>query len=169
LSVKSRAGWQFFSVGGVSFVANLFRGIEVSYITAFTASLVFASATFIPAGSFAVGAPTMCRDLRRLLLLGSACYLIEASLKASGLASSISYATEIEHVKSIVCVMALAIAILTRSRRSIIASFTIIITSLIVRPSTSLLVATAICLPLAFAMRRGFRKTCAADSGCPLW
>jgi hypothetical protein len=132
LSVKSRAGWQFFSVGGVSFVANLFRGIEVSYITAFTASLVFASATFIPAGSFAVGAPTMCRDLRRLLLLGSACYLIEASL-------------------------------------SIIASFTIIIASLIVRPSTSLLVATAICLPLAFAMRRGFRKTCATDSGCPLW
>jgi hypothetical protein len=149
----------FFFVAGVSFGANLLRGIEVSYITAFTASLVFASATFIPAGSFAVDAPTMCRDLRRLLLLGSACYLFEASLKAAGLASSISYATEIEHVKSIVCVMALAIAILTRSKRSITAAIAIIIASLIVRPSTSLLIATAICMPLAVAMRSGFHRT----------
>jgi hypothetical protein len=152
----------FFFVAGVSFVANLLQGIEVSYITAFTASLVFASASFIPAGSFAVDAVTVSRDIHRLLLLGSVCYLLEASLKASGLTASISYAPEIEHVKSIVCVMGLAIAILTRSQRSLIIFLAITVASLIVRPSTSLLIATAVCMPLAYALRGGFRRTCGA-------
>ncbi|HEY2755764.1 MAG TPA: hypothetical protein VGJ01_08470 [Pseudolabrys sp.] len=152
----------FFVVAAVGFAANLLRGIEVSYISAFTASLVFASASFIPAGAFAVNVSTVCRDLRRLFLLGSVCYLFEASLKASGFAASISYAPEIQHVKSIVCVMGIAIAILTRSQRSIIIFLTITIASLIVRPSTSLLIATVICMPLAYALRSGLRRTYSA-------
>jgi hypothetical protein len=58
--------------------------------------------------------------------------------------------------------MGLAIAILTRSQRSIIIFLAIIIASLIVRPSTSLLIATAVCMPLAYALRGGFRRTCGA-------
>jgi hypothetical protein len=149
----------FFFVAAIGFAANLRRGIEVSYISAFTASLVFASASFIPTGAFTVDVSRACRDIQRLFLLGSVCYLFEASLKASGIAASISYAPEIQHVKSIVCVMGLATAILTRSRRSIFVFIAITLASLIVRPSTSLLIATATCMPLAYALRSGFRRT----------
>jgi hypothetical protein len=154
----------FFVATGLVYVANLRRGIEVSYITAFTASLVFAAAVFIPAGGFAVDADRTCRDLRMLLLLGSICYLVEASLKASGLASSVSYAVEIEHVKSIVCVMGLSLSVLMRSRQSMFLFAAIAAASIVVRPSSTLLVASAICVPLAFALRAGLRRTYAAAS-----
>lgn len=154
----------FFFVTAVGYAANLLRGIEISYITAFTASLVFAAAAFIPAGGFAIDSARACRDLRTLLLLGSICYLLEASLKRFELATSISYAPEIEHVKSIVCVIGLSLCVLTRSGRSMTAFLVIIAASLVVRPSSTLLLVSAICVPLAFALRGGFRRTYVAAS-----
>jgi len=147
----------FFVVTGIGYAVNLMRGIEVSYLTAFTAPLVFAAAAFIPAGKFAVDGARVCRDLLMLLLLGSVCYLVEASLKRFGV--PVSYAPEIEHVKSIVCVMGLSMAVLMRSRRWVLVFLAIIAASLVVRPSSTLLVAAALCAPLALALRNGLRRT----------
>lgn len=148
----------FFLATGVGFLANLLRGVEVSYITAFTAPLVFAAAALIPPHRLPVNAAGVCRDFRALFLLASVCYLVEAALKAWGAGSSIFYAPEVEHVKSIVCVMGLSFAILTRRGGSAVLLLAIIVASLAVRPSSTLFVATALCTPLAFALRDGFRR-----------
>jgi hypothetical protein len=149
----------FFLATGLSYVANLRRGIEVSYITAFTASLIFAVATFIPPGRFTINAPRMCRTLLRLFLLGSVCYLLEAALKRAGAITSLSFAADIEHVKSIVCVIGLSLSILTRAHRYSLAFLAIIAASLAVRPSSTLLVASVICVPLSLALRTGRART----------
>lgn len=152
----------FFVATGVSFTTNLLRGIDVSYVTAFTASLAFSAAAFMPAKRFRVDAADICRDLRALFLLGSACYLLEASLKASGLGASFSYAPEIQQVKSIVCVLGVSLAILTRRGRLALLLLGITAVSLAVRPSSTLFIATAVCAPLSLALRGGFRRTYAA-------
>lgn len=148
----------FFVAAGTGFVLNAAKGIEVSYVTSFTAPLAFATAFFIPAERMPVNTAAACRSLRALFLLGSACYLIEASLKASGTATSFSYAPEIEHVKSIVCVLGLALACLTGARRDMALLLAITIASLAVRPSSTLLVAVVACVPLAYAFRHGLRR-----------
>lgn len=154
----------FFLVTGIVFAINLTRRVEISYVTAFTAPLVFAAAAFLPPWRFTVDASIVCRDLRRLFLLGSVCYLCEASLKASGVARSFSYAAEIEHVKSIVCVFAFCLALLTRNRAYAILVSAIIAASLAVRPSSTLLVSVAVCGPLSWAMAAGRKRTAAAGA-----
>lgn len=155
----------FFVVTGITFAVNVFiYDIPVSYVTAFTASLVFAAAAFIPQGRFVVDSDRITRRLCLLFTVGSAFYLVEAVLKAGNLGAALMYSPIIEHVKSIVCVLGLCLGILSRQRAMVILLSLITVAALVVRPSSTLVIALLVCAPIAFSLREesiGFARASA--------
>ena len=144
----------FFIATGLVFTINFFvYDYRESYISAFIAPLVFALAIFIPANTVVVDSSKIVRDLTFLLSVASVFYLVEAIIKPLDIVASLTPLHEVQVHKSIVCVLALSLCILTR--RNALAAFVAAVTilALALRPLSTLVLALTCCLPLAIALR----------------
>ena len=104
----------FFFVTGLAFAFNFFiYGERQSYISAFISPLVFSVAIFIPPNSTTLDAGRIVRSLMYLLSVAAVFYLVEAIIKPLDLASSITPLHEVQLLKSMNCVLALCLSILT--------------------------------------------------------
>ena len=104
----------FFIVTGVSFAVRFFFYDErLSYISAFISPLVFSLAIFIPPNTVMIDARRIVRGLTFLFSAGSIFYLIEAVIKPLDIVRSLTPLGEVQIHKSLICVLALCLCILT--------------------------------------------------------
>jgi drug/metabolite transporter (DMT)-like permease len=144
----------FFVITGLVFAINFFFYDErESYISAFIAPLVFSLSIFIPPNSVIIDTGKITRGLTLLFSVGSVFYLIEAIVKPLDIVRGLTPLHEVQVHKSIICVLALCLCILTR--RNILGIFIAAVTvaALLLRPLSTLVLALACCLPIAFALR----------------
>jgi hypothetical protein len=144
----------FFFITTMVFVFNLINyGYRLSYSAAFTSSLLFAAAAFIPPSAVLVDAT---RISRQILLMFFACtifYLGETIFKSTKIGQSLSSASGIEFGKSIVSVLGLCLAILLRRTLFVFLFAGVTALALIVRPSSTLVLGIITCIPLAFLLQ----------------
>lgn len=144
----------FFLITASAFVANYFAYNErQSYMSAFVAPLVFSVAIFIPPNVATIDARKIVRDLTFLLSGGAVFYLVEAIVKPLDTVSSLVNLHEVQVHKSLICVLALCLCILTG--RNFLALFVAAVTllALLLRPMSTLVLACICCLPIAIALR----------------
>ena len=144
----------FFFVMGLAFALNfLIYDQRQSYISAFVAALVFSLSIVIPQNAIMLDARRITRDLTLLFSVGAVFYLVEAIVKPLDLVKNLVFLNEVQFLKSINCVLALSICILTG--RKTLALFLAVVTviALILRPTSTLVLALICCLPLAVALR----------------
>jgi hypothetical protein len=145
----------FFFIFGGGFLVNLvFYGVKVSYVTAFTSSLIFAAAAFVPSGAVVFDGRRILKQLLLLFSFGTVCYLVEILLKFAGdFGQNYVYFRDIEPTKPVVCVLAICLSILLD--RKFHASVLIAITAvtLVLRPTSSVLILLVVCGVLAVALR----------------
>lgn len=145
----------FFIATGLSFAVNFFAYYERnSYISAFISPLVFCLTIFIPPNSLMLDARKIVRVLTILFSAGAVFYLIEAAVKWLGLGIGIASLDEVQILKSMSCLLALCLCILTG--RKILALLVAVVTvaAFMLRPVSTLVLALAFCLPIAIALRR---------------
>lgn len=144
----------FFIVTGSVFVLNkTVYGTDVSYVSAFTAPLVFATALFIPAHAFTVDSKRLIEQLLIVFAIGIVFYMIESFIKTSGSTGAIVYSMEMDHVKSVVCVLGVCLCVLTGKRALAAFLLVLIAVALAARPTSTLVVSLAVCVPLAMALK----------------
>ena len=133
----------FFVVTAISFTINvIFYDERSSYVSAFTSSLVFAVAAFIPPSAIKLDASRILNQILFVLLLASTFYMLETILK-----------TNDEHVKSIICVLGLCLCILA-GRHALAGIFAVItVVALLMRPTSTLAIALMICIPLSLMLK----------------
>lgn len=144
----------FFVVTGSLFAFNFFVYEErESYISAFIAPLVFSLAIFIPPNTIALDARKIIKDLTLVLAVGAVFYLVEAVIKPLNFVSNIVSLHEVQVHKSLICVLALCLSILTG--RNALTLFLAVVTAvaLVLRPMSTLVLALMCCLPIAIALR----------------
>jgi len=144
----------FFVVTGVSFAVRFFIYDErLSYISAFLSPLVFSLAIFIPPNTVMIDVRRIVRVLTFLFSVGSVFYLIEAIIKPFNIVRSLTPLGEVQIHKSLICVLALCLCIL--SGRKTLGLFVAVVTAiaLSLRPVSTLVLALACCLPIAIALR----------------
>ena len=137
----------FFVATGLVFAINFFLYDErESYISAFIASLVFSLAIFIPSNSIMLNSGKITRALTLLFSIGAIFYLAEAAIRPL-------FQQEVQLLKSMNCVLALCLSILTG--RKTLALFIAVVTAaaLALRPTSTLVLALICCLPIAVALR----------------
>ena len=144
----------FFIVTGVSFAIRFFVYDErLSYISAFISPLVFSLAIFIPANTVMIDARRIVRGLTFLFSAGSIFYLIEAVIKPLDIVRSLTPLGEVQIHKSLICVLALCLCILTGRKALGIFIAIVTIVALFLRPVSTLVLALACCVPIAMALR----------------
>lgn len=143
-----------FILTGLVFALNFFvYDYRESYISAFIAPLVFALSIFIPANTVVLDAGKITRELTLLFTVASVFYVIEAIIKPLDVVANLTPLHEVQVHKSIVCILALCLSILTR--RNILTSFLVLVTiaALALRPLSTLVLALTCCVPIALALR----------------
>ena len=144
----------FFILTGVAFAINFFiNDSRQSYVTAFIGSLVYALAMFIPAGAVALDARRLTKDLLLAFSIGTVLYLVEAAIKPLDLVRSLTYLHEVQVHKSLVCVLAICLSILTGRKKLAIFLLVVTITALFLRPMSTLVLALVGCVPVAIMLR----------------
>ena len=144
----------FFVVTGISFAVRFFFYDErLSYISAFISPLVFSLSIFIPPNTVMIDARRIVRALTFLFSAGSVFYLIEAAIKPLAIVRSLTPLGEVQIHKSLICVLALCLCILTG--RKALGIFIAIVTmmALFLRPVSTLVLALTCCVPIAVALR----------------
>ena len=144
----------FFVVTGVAFIANYFIYDErQSYISAFIAPLAYSLSIFIPPSSVKIDTSKIVRDLTFLLSGGAVFYLVEAIVKPTGLVRNLVNLHEVQVHKSLICVLALCLCVLTG--RKFLGVFVAVVTviALLLRPMSTMVLAFICCLPIAIALR----------------
>ena len=144
----------FFVVTAAAFVLNLLvYDDRQGYVSAFLSTLAFSLTIFIPPNKLVLDADKITRDLTFLFVAGTIFYLLEAIVKPLDSFSSIASLHEVQILKSMNCVLALCLCILTN--RKTLGLFVIVITgaALALRPTTTLVLALACCLPIALLLR----------------
>ena len=144
----------FFLLTGIAFAVNFFINDErLSYVSAFISPLVFSLAIFIPPNTVMLDARRITRTLTWVFCAGSVFYLIEAIVKRLDFVGSLAYLDEVQIHKSLTCVVALCLCILTG--RGILGIFVAVVTiaALALRPVSTLVLALACCVPIAMALR----------------
>ena len=135
----------FFFLTGLSFALRFFIYDErLSYISAFISPLVFSLAIFIPPNTLTIDARRITRALTLLFAVGSVFYLIEAAIKPLAIVRSLTPLGEVQIHKSLVCVLALCLCILTG--RKTLGIFIAIVTTmaLFLRPVSTLVLALSL-------------------------
>jgi hypothetical protein len=135
----------FFVMTSTILIANI-SSSNVSYASAFNATLIFAAAAFIPRNGVVVDANRIANQILILLLFGTTCYLLNALLKSG-------QSEDVQHVESIVCVLALCLAILVGQKIAAAAVCLMTAIALGLRPTSTLVLALIICVPLTVALR----------------
>ena len=142
----------FFLITASAFVANYFAYNErQSYMSAFVAPLVFSVAIFIPPNVAAIDARKIVKDLTLLLSGGAVFYLAEAIIKPLDAVSSLVTLHEVQVHKSLICVLALCLCILTGRNFLALLVAAITLLALLLRPMSTLVLACICCLPIAIA------------------
>jgi hypothetical protein len=151
----------FFFVFTAGFLANLaIYGAKVSYASAFTSSLVFATAAFVPRGAVVFDGRRILKHLLWLLSFGTVCFLVETLMRASGLFEWIYfYSIVVEPTRTVVCVLALCLAILLRKTLLGLLLCAVIGLTLVLEPKSTLFISLIVCVSLAVALRMGAFRT----------
>ena len=145
----------FFVVTGLIFTWNVFvYDNRESYISAFIAPLVFSLAMFIPPKATTLDADKILRDLTLVLSGGAVFYVIEAIIKPLAFVSGATPLHEVQVHKSLICVLALCLSILTGRHKLSLLLVVVTALALFLRPMSTLLLALICCLPVAIALRR---------------
>lgn len=145
----------FFVVTGLAFAANFFLYAERnSYVSAFISPLVFSLAILIPPNSIMLDARKIVRNLTFLFSVGTVFYLVEEFVKSIDMVKSIVSLEEVQILKSMNCVLALCLCILTGRKKLALFVAVITIAALILRPVSTLVLTLIVCLPIAIALRR---------------
>ena len=142
----------FFIVTGLVFALRFFIYDERnSYVTAFISPLVFAAAIFIPPNSLVVDARKVVRDLTILFSVGTVFYLIEAIIRPFGFIHN--GPDEVNLLKSLSCVVAICLSILTGRKTLALVLACITVAALELRPTSTLVLGLVCCVPIAIALR----------------
>ena len=146
----------FFVITGAAFLINLFgTGRQASFVSSFTSSLIFASSIFIPADAAELDTDVITRRMSFLLLLGAVAYTFETIIHSFEFTKGFLFFGDVEHVKSIVCVLAVCMSILIRQNTRTLLLLLLSVVALVLRPSSTLAIALMLCVPLATALRLG--------------
>jgi hypothetical protein len=144
----------FFLITTVVFLFNLVAyGYKLSYASAFTSCLVFAAAAFIPQTGLSIDIDRVLRQILFLLFVCTVLYLFEIIFKSTSFGQSHSYITDPQFGKTLLSIVGLCLAILMRQRGLTWLFLIGIVAALILRPSSTLVLAFAICLPLTALLR----------------
>jgi hypothetical protein len=146
----------FFTITGAVFLINLiFYDEKASYVTAFSSSLTFAAAAFVPRGVLVFDSRRILKHLMWLFSFGTFCYLLEVLIKfTENPLRDYVYFNEVEPTKAAICVLAISLGILLD--RKVLVFVLIVATSVTLglRPTTSLLILLMVCGFIAAALRR---------------
>ena len=144
----------FFIVTGLSFAIRFFFYDErQSYISAFIGPLAFSAAIFIPRNAITIDERRVLKALTYLFALGTVCYLLEAIVKPLDFFRQFSYVHEVQFVKSLSCVLALCLFILTGQKVLTLLTAAITAIALLLRPTSTIALALIICVPIAVVLR----------------
>jgi hypothetical protein len=144
----------FFVATGLAFAVNFFILDErISYISAFISPLVFVTAIFIPPNAMALDARRIVEGLTLLLTFGAIMYLVEAIVHRFGPIQSIAYLGEVQILKSMNCLLALCLCLLTGRNKLALFVALVTLAALMLRPLSTLVLALICCLPVAFMLR----------------
>jgi hypothetical protein len=146
----------FFVITGAAFLINLVgTGRQASFVSSFTSSLIFASSIFIPADATKLDADVITRRMSFLLLLGAVAYTFETIIHSFEFTKGFLFFGDVEHVKSIVCVLAVCMSILIRQDTRTLLLLLLSGVALVLRPSSTFAIALMLCVPLAAVLRVG--------------
>jgi hypothetical protein len=115
--------------------------------------LVWSLALFIPAGSIGLDAQRLTRDLRWVFFFCTVLYVIEAIIKPLDVVSHLTPLHEVQVHKSLVCVLALCLSILTGRMTLAFITSGAIVAAIILRPMSTLVLALIVCVPIAIVLR----------------
>jgi hypothetical protein len=141
----------FFVLTGLAFAIRFFIFDERnSYISAFIAPLCFSAAIFIPPNSITLDARKIVRDLTILFSVGTVFYFFEALIRPNILLKG----DEVSIIKSLICVLAVCLAVLTGRKTLAVMLALITLLALWWRPTSTLILAFICCVPMAIVLRR---------------
>jgi hypothetical protein len=144
----------FFTVTGLAFAIRLFLYDEhESYISAFIAPLVFSAAIFIPRNAIMVDERRILKGLMYIFALGTVCYLLEAIIRPLDFFTQFSYVHEVQFVKSLSCILALCLFILTGQKILALLTAAITAIALLLRPTSTIALVLILCVPIAVVLR----------------
>jgi len=144
----------FFIVTGLGFAIRFFLYDErQSYISAFIAPLAFSAAIFIPRNAIIMDERRILKGLTYLFALGTVCYLLEAIIRPLEFFRQFSYVHEVQFVKSLSCVLALCLFILTGQKILALLTAAITAIALLLRPTSTIALALILCVPIAVVLR----------------
>lgn len=144
----------FFLVTASAFVANYFIYDErQSYVSAFIAPLTFSLSIFIPPNSIMIEARKILKHLTFLLSAGTVFYMIEAIIKPLNFVSNLTNVHEVQVHKSLICVLALCLSVLSSRKILTVLLAIVTTTALLLRPMSTLVLALICCLPIAILLR----------------
>jgi hypothetical protein len=144
----------FFIITGVTFITNYtVFGYKQSNLGAFTSSLIFAAATVIPQSGLVIDVQRILKQLLRLFLVCSIFYLFETIYKQTDFGQTHSFNPDPDLYKSILSVLGLCLAILLRRKVLILLFLAVMLSALVFRPTSTLVLATAVSVPLTILLR----------------
>jgi hypothetical protein len=144
----------FFVVTSAVFIFNLISyGYQLSFATAFTSSLIFSCAAFVSLSRTNIDSDRILRQLLYLFLLCAVAYLFETLFKATAFGRAHSYFDDPEFSKSIISLLGLCLAIILRKRAMVLIFLFLLLAALLIRPTSTLIVAMMVALPLTILLR----------------
>lgn len=151
----------FTALALIPFLLQSAAGLEVnSYASAFAAPLLYAISAVFAVRSFDASTERLERSVYRLLAWLCVLYTAELAVRKF---SSIGYfarvINETNHIKSIAFVALIGLAVLRGHGRGVLLALALLALSAILRPSSSVILAVAICAPVAYALRKGWFRT----------
>jgi hypothetical protein len=144
----------FFIITGCVFIINLIVfGYKQSILSEFISSLIFAAAIVIPQSGIVIDIQRILKQLFGLFLFCSTCYLFETIFKHTDFGAAHSFNPDSDFPKSILSVLGLCLAILLRRNVMIVLFLAVMLTALVFRPTSTLVLATAFTVPLTILLR----------------
>ncbi len=160
---RVRIGWNaptiflgFTIIAAIPFVVQLITRQPLnSYISAFVASIIFSTSIVFEREKYKFDPNSMCLFLLKWLTALSCLYVGELLVRRY---SNLSYFSllinQTNHLKSVVFIAGLSLAIMSKQgSRWTISILILIVFSLLLRPSSTLLLAMSFCIPIAFLIR----------------
>jgi hypothetical protein len=155
-SLAPALAFAFFVITGAAFLVNLIgTGRQASFVSSFTSSLMFGIAIFIPPNAVEFDANVVMKRINALLMFAAAAYTFETMIHSFDFAKQYLFFEDVEHVKSIACVLAVCMSILVGQGSRTLLLLLLSGLALAFRPSSTFGIALLVCVPLAFAFRFG--------------
>ena len=142
----------FVATGSVFAIRFFFFDVQNSYISSFVSPLIFSIALFIPRNTLVLDARKILRDLTILFSAGTVLYLLEAILRPLVLINAFGL-NEVSFIKSMICVLAICLAILMGRKTLALVLASITLVALGLRPTSTLMLGLICCVPIAIALR----------------